>query len=328
MPADSSSFYSAQPRLVNPVHLDPALWIPLPQSSEAWLCDCGDLHALGLGELQRVSTVFLSHGHIDHWIGLDQLLRAQLFCDATLRVLGPVGTLAMLAGRLSGYSWNLTSGSPFAAEGYELQTQGWVGQHFPCSTGFRPREAARPAFPDLRGWQMAWVELEHGVPCLGYRLEAPASFRFLPDKARELGLMPGPWVEDLKRSRIDADRGRLIEGRPAGSLWSLLQPLPTAQIAYITDTRLSPSVRRRIGGAFGNTATLWCEAAFLESQRALAESKLHATAAEAASLAQELRATSLHLFHLSRRTSGAVAEHLAEARQIFPAASAGTDGGR
>src|SRR5687768_7604026 len=94
-------------RLVNPIHLDPALLVTLPQSAEQWLFDCGDLHPLPLADLQRITTLFLSHGHIDHWIGLDQVLRAQLFNDHTLRVMGPSGTLQMLASKLQGYAWNL-----------------------------------------------------------------------------------------------------------------------------------------------------------------------------------------------------------------------------
>lgn len=314
-------------RLVNPIHLDPALLVTLPQSQEQWLFDCGDLHALNLAELQRISTIFLTHGHIDHWIGLDQVLRAQLYNEQTLRVLGPPGTLEMLGGRLRGYAWNLVGTSPYSVEGFELGPSGWVGQAFPCASGFRSGEGPRPAYPDLSGWRLQWVELEHGVPCLGYRLESPPTFRFLAERAKEVGLAPGPWVEELKQSRIGMDAERRVTAgdkwQRAGNLWHLLEAIPLHELAYVTDTRLSPEVRQRIVHAFGPTAELWCEAAFVEEQRPLAETKLHATALEAALLATELQASRLHLFHLSRRTQGDPDAHLQEARAVFPHVWAG-----
>ena len=303
-------------QLVNPIHGDPALMLTLPQSSERWLLDCGDLHPLSLHELQRISTVFLSHAHIDHWIGLDALLRAQLFVPRSLRIVGPAGLLQMLEGRLAGYAWNLVSGSQFCVEGYEWSQNLWKQRKFPCVRGFQAQEGGE-GLPDLSGWSLKWVELEHGVPCLGYRLESPRHFRFNED----CPYPPGPWIEKIK-NQLQADHLEPfldIQGQSISTteLLPWLRPLPTDQLAYITDTRLHPAMRERIRESFGPTRLLWCEAAFLESQRELAEQKLHATASEAARLAQELDCQRLQLFHLSRRTQGKAEEHLQEAQQIF-----------
>ncbi|MBX3166497.1 MAG: MBL fold metallo-hydrolase [Candidatus Eremiobacteraeota bacterium] len=303
-------------RLVNPVHHDPALLLSLPQLAQRWLLDCGDLHALSLHELLQIDTVFVSHAHIDHWIGLDALMRAQLFGDRPLRVLGPKGILDMLAGRLAGYAWNLVSRSQFVVEGYEWTGTVWKSRHFPCSHRFVGREAAS-GLPALENWSLRWVELEHGVPCLGYRLESPISFRF----REECPYPPGPWIATLKARMVAGTlEGTLLvagEERPLSELRQWVRALPPEQLAYVTDTRLDPGTRARIVEAFGPTRVLWCEAAFLESQRALAESKLHSTATEAALLACELECERLQLFHLSRRTQGQADQHLREARQIF-----------
>ena len=303
---------------VNPIHHDPALLLTLPQSAERWLLDCGDLHPLPLHDLQHVSTVFLSHAHIDHWIGLDALMRAQLFVPHTLSIVGPAGLLGMLQGRLAGYAWNLVSRSEFCVSGYEWTGRHWISQQFRCADGFRPQ--AQPeihGLPSLQGWKLNWVELEHGVPCLGYRLESPRHYRFNPACPHR----PGPWIEQLKlamgQNRLDESLEVEGQALPVASLTPWLNPLPTQQLAYITDTRLHDGVRRRIFEAFGPTRWLYCEAAFLESQRELAEAKLHATAAEAAQLAVVLECEQLQLFHLSRRTQGLVDDHLREAQAIF-----------
>ncbi|MBS2034241.1 MBL fold metallo-hydrolase [bacterium] len=310
-------------RLVNAAHHDPALLLSPPQSAQRWLLDCGDLHPLSLHELLQIDTVFVSHAHIDHWIGLDALMRAQLFGERPLRILGPQGILDMLAGRLAGYAWNLVSRSQFVVEGYEWTGEEWRSRHFPC----RHRFVGQPAvsgLPELDGWGLGWVELRHGVPCLGFRLESAVSYRF----REECPLTPGPWISQLKDRVARGAEGQLeVEGqlREVSELSQWLRPLPSHQLAYITDTRLDPATRQQIVQAFGPTRILWCEAAFLESQRELAESKLHSTALEAASLALELGCERLYLFHLSRRTQGLADEHLREARSIFPETYLGSE---
>ncbi len=284
--------------------------------------DCGDLSRLSLSELHAVDTVFLSHGHIDHWIGFDQLLRAQLFQGHELRVLGPAGLHAMLDGKLRGYTWNLVADSQLLIAGYEWNQGHWLRCDYPCARRFQSAGPPAPAeLPELEGWELGWVELQHGVACLGFRLQAPRQFRFRVEQAQSEGLTPGPWVEQLKRSRALGHRQlklRLDERElSAESLWDLLEELQPCSLAYITDTRLGPDTRGRIVERFGPTQQLWCEAAFLEHQRQLAEDKLHATAREAAQLALELPAQELHLFHLSRRTQGDADDHLREARSLF-----------
>src|SRR3546814_15349560 len=55
----------------------------------------------------RIRDVFVSHTHIDHFIGFDQLLRILVGRDRTLRLFGPAGFLDQVEHRLAGYSWNL-----------------------------------------------------------------------------------------------------------------------------------------------------------------------------------------------------------------------------
>jgi len=284
--------------------------------------DCGDLSRLSLSELHAVDTVFLSHGHIDHWIGFDQLLRAQLFQGHELRILGPAGLHDMLEGKLRGYTWNLVADSQLVIAGYEWNGGKWLRRDYPCARRFQSGPLAPAELPALEGWELSWVELQHGVPCLGFRLQAPRQFRFRVEQAQAEGLAPGPWVEQLKRSRaLGHSQLKLRLGErelSAESLWDLLEELEPCSLAYITDTRLGPDIRLRIVERFGPTQQLWCEAAFLEHQSQLAQDKLHATAREAAQLAIELPARELHLFHLSRRTQGQAEEHLREARALFP----------
>nr|MCU0924286.1 ribonuclease Z [Burkholderiaceae bacterium] len=64
-----------EPRLVNDPFGDPALYVDLRDEGRALLFDIGDIRPLPPRKLLRISHVFVSHTHMDHFAGLDHLLR-------------------------------------------------------------------------------------------------------------------------------------------------------------------------------------------------------------------------------------------------------------
>ena len=64
--------------LVNGPFEDPALFVRVLREKRAFLFDVGDVSALAPGDLQKITDVFVTHTHIDHFIGFDSLLRALL----------------------------------------------------------------------------------------------------------------------------------------------------------------------------------------------------------------------------------------------------------
>ena len=100
--------------LVNPPFGDPGLYIEIGAARRALLFDLGDNQALTSSPLLRVSDVFISHTHMDHFIGFDRLLRVALARSVSLRLYGPPGLIENVAGKLRGYTWNLVEGYPLA----------------------------------------------------------------------------------------------------------------------------------------------------------------------------------------------------------------------
>src|SRR3989475_9486226 len=90
-----------RPRLLNGQTGDPALLLNLRWQGRALLVDLGRIDRTPAPVLLSIEAVFVSHTHMDHFMGFDQLLRVFLARDATLRLYGPAGLADCVAGKLA-----------------------------------------------------------------------------------------------------------------------------------------------------------------------------------------------------------------------------------
>ena len=95
------------PILVNGRFGDPALYIETLFEKRAILFDLGDLSNLSPRKIQRLEHVFVSHAHIDHFIGFDRLLRVLVGREKTIDLYGPIGFIDQVRHKLHAYRWNL-----------------------------------------------------------------------------------------------------------------------------------------------------------------------------------------------------------------------------
>ncbi|HIB66147.1 MAG TPA: hypothetical protein EYO33_13790 [Phycisphaerales bacterium] len=309
-----------------PFH-DPALLVTVSNHRDLILFDCGTLTGLKTRDLQRVRWLCLSHLHIDHLIGFDHLLRVRLFSDLPLTVFGPPGTTAIIGHRLQGYAWNLTSGSPFIIQAFDLPNspdQRLSGASFRCHHQFKtePMEEI-VGFPHRmdEGLSLFWQPVDHGVPCYCYKLEKQFPPKFSPEIAESLGLRPGPWV---KRLISEPDFQMLVDGIMRERVWlaeRLLQPPERRSLGYLTDSKLELPLVDELQAFFAEVDHLICESAYLASESDLARQNLHMTTTQVAHLASAAKVGELHLFHLSRRhMENGPEKHLQEVQEIFPSA--------
>ncbi len=321
-----------QPRLANGPWGDPALYLRIRWARRALLFDLGDLSSLSPSELLKVTEAFVSHTHLDHFVGFDHLLRTTLGRDRTLTLFGPPGLIANVEGKLRGYTWNLVEGYPLRLEVFEVDGEQLQGASFACSEAFRRQDLPPRPFPgDLwkgPGFTVKAVPLDHQIPCLAFAIEEPFHINIDKERLARLRLPVGPWLNQLKARIREAapDETPIAVPRPKGAgqvfalgeLKAAMVNITTGQkIAYVTDACYSPENTARIVALAKGADLFYCEAAYLDRDRSLAEERYHLTARQAGLLAKEAQVARLVLFHFSPRYQGDAEAFSREAREAF-----------
>jgi ribonuclease Z len=313
------------PKLVNGQTGDPALFVDLLQEKRALLFDCGNLAALSPSEILRISDVFVSHAHIDHFIGFDHLLRLHLGRGKRVRVFGPPGITACVRGKLSGYTWNLVRHQRLIYEVHEWSPTGSRVTEFHCRRRFAP-QAARQLPPADTIWadehiRVRLAPLDHRIPSLGFAVTERDFLNVDPVRLGELGLTPGPWLNELKRRVRAGDDGRLgIDGKDFAVpdlARLLLRTTPGRTIAYVADALGDERNLAAIVELARGADWFFCEGAFLEEDRERAAETYHLTAAQAGRAARRAGARRLVVFHFSPKYEGRFALLEEEAAREF-----------
>ena len=305
-----------QARLVNDPFSDPALFVDFHFARRALLFDLGDLSPLSARELLRVSHVFVSHTHMDHFAGFDRLLRLSLHRLAPLHLVGPVGFVNQVEHKLRGYNWNLLDAASFdfvltAAE-FDGDRVGRLGE-FRARQAFRRRELPPPPLASRSvleedEFQIESVVLDHGTPCLAFAFQEMLRINVWREGLDLLRLPVGAWLNEAKRAvrRGEPDDSRIrIRDDLSVPLGLLKQhALRTARghrLAYVVDAAFHESNVAKITEVAGGADQLFIETAFLQEDAELAAKRSHLTAAQAGALARRAGVSSVIPFHFSPR---------------------------
>ncbi len=322
--------------LVNDLFGDPALYVALPWERRALLFDLGDITALSAGRLLKITDVFVSHAHLDHFVGFDHLLRVLLGRPKGLRLYGPPGFLDRVEGKLRGYTWNLVEGYSLTLDVHEVHPDRVVTARFACPEGFQRLDDPAPhpfdgVILDEPQFCVRAVHLDHRIQCLAFALEEPVHLNVDRAALEALGLPVGPWLIDLKRTvrsgAPDAHPVRIVstqDGRrvervlPLGVLRrEVVRVSPGQKLAYVTDAVNSPENAQKIVKLAWGADVFYCEAVYPDRDRDRATSRFHLTAGQAGRLAAEAQARRLVVFHFSPKYRDCPGDLLDEAMAAF-----------
>jgi ribonuclease Z len=310
-------------RLVNRPFGDPGVHVGFMFEKQGLLFDLGDLAPLSDRRLLRVVHVFVSHCHMDHFTGLDRLVRIFLGRDKNLRLFGPPGFIDRVRHKLAAFTWNLVGSfktdftltvSEFGADG-TLKRAALRSRAAFEPEPLEPLSAANGVLVDSGHWRVRAAMLDHGIPCLGFALEERLHINVWRNKVEEMGFRVGPWLRELKQAILrdepdDApfrvrwrEDGEEREAKhPLGELKErLTQIVPGQKIAYVTDVGWSEANCAAIADLARDADIFYIEAPFLDEDAELAAGKNHLTAAQAGALAREVGAKRFVPFHFSPR---------------------------
>ena len=244
--------------------------ILLRAGGERILLDCGEgtQHQLlrsSVG-LPDVDAIFITHLHLDHWLGLPGMIKTfdMRDRDRRLEVFGPPGLKALFQQVLR----PIIGRTGYPLEVIELEHHEEVG------------------FEDF---VIAAFPVNHRVEAYGYAfIEDDRPGRFDVEAARRLGVAEGPDFGKLQR-------GETVDGVTPEQVVG--EDRPGRRVVYTGDTAPVQSVE-----VYAHDAdVLIHEATFCEDERGRARETGHSTARQAAQTAKDAQVKLLALTHLSTR---------------------------
>ena len=264
----------------------------LIHEGQRFLLDCAEgtqrqilQSGLGFKEMRRV---FLTHGHLDHILGLGGILSTFGRWEAINHVEIYGGKWAL--DRVKDLVKVVLRGKEVDIEIDFIEIQGGVL--------FKEKNLTVSAFPVIH----------RGSGCFGYAFEEKTRRPFLVEQAEALGIPNGP-----ERKRLVAGESiTLADGRVVNPDQVLGDAVPGTKFVYVGDIARTDEVLEPARNADG----LVMEATYVHEDVEIARQFGHITATESALCAREANAKQLFLTHISRRYSGSLI--YAEAAPIFP----------
>lgn len=253
------------------------------------LFDCGEgtqrqMNVAGISRT-KVQYIFISHWHADHISGLMGLL--QTVCNAkesvTIKLFGPKGTKVHMD--------HLLKASIFDNR-LQLEITECTKEEQILKTS---------------NFSVYAAPLEHGVPCIGFRLVESDVRKIAMAKLQKNGVSEGPWLADLQAGKDMEYNGKTYAAKEYTSL------VTGKVFTYIPDTSFTQSAVELAKSADLAVS----EATFTEEHVEKAAQFNHMTARQAAQVASLAQAKKLLIFHFSQRYK-TTAAFLEEAQEIFP----------
>lgn len=299
---------------------DPLLLVQIRPLGKSCLFDCGQIHHLAKRVLKGVTALFISHAHMDHFMGIDTFIRHNHVAPKTIDIFGPPGLARKLASKLAGYDWNLTEPYWCSFRIHEVLPDRIADYLLPgpegfpcCSEGERPRSDKL-----IYGNDYLQVEADlcdHKIPMLIFRISERPAFLLDEAKIERAGLIRGDWLRLLKKRFHQSALARgpltVLRRNGEGSIEEVVQDVTALyatirrdqvppSIGYVTDLGFTEENLAKVGSLMAGVTLLVCECSFLAADREKARSSHHLCTADLNYLLERLRPRFVLPMHASK----------------------------
>lgn len=255
---------------------------------EKLLFDCGEgtqrqmmIAKTGFG----ISSVFITHMHTDHFIGIFGLIESMSLNGREKPLYVYCPEPRFLKGLFSEFGYDSLD--------FEIMV-----------TGLRDGDCVR-----FQNFMVVAFKTDHIVRSVGYVIVEDNFYRFSPEKAKEIGIPPGPLYKKLAEGQTVVWNGELVT--PEMVTDGIVRG---RKLVYTGDTRPTD----RIVEVAENADMLIHDSSFTSELQDWAEYTKHSTALEAAEVARKAGVRKLVLTHISARYSNDTSPLLSEAKKVFP----------
>ena len=265
-----------------------------------FLIDCGEgtqrqILKSGIG-FKRLNRILITHGHLDHILGLAGLL-------STFSRWETIEEIEIYAGR-------------WALERIRDLVFGVVLRGARPPMSIQLIEVEPGILFEGDDFSVSAFPVHHrGPDCFGYLFEEKSRRPFMPDKAEQLDIPPGP----LRKNLVAGQAVQLADGRVVEPDQVLGPSQPGTRMVHVGDSGRTDNLLEVCHQA----DLLVIEATYIDEEAEMARDFAHLTARQAAELAREAQVKNLILTHISRRYREW--DVLSEAQQVFPQTSVARD---
>jgi ribonuclease Z len=315
--------------LINEKYEDPGIVIEIPELQDFILFDVGNIYKLDRDLIKKINKIFITHTHMDHFIGFDFLLRSKLGRPQTVEMFGIDPLSYNVFCKLQGYTWNLVDLEPQIIfkvkcfkddlyQYYEFDIKKKFANDF-----IKEEEADSDIIYENSHYRVRYAVLDHKIKVMGYAFEykdrlflKKEKIQELPLKGREIGLFK-QWLENPE------NQGKTFKILDKEYPYEYLKEEYSytqkgIKISYITDVVYSQDNKEKIINLVKDSDYLYCESVFLERDKEQASKVYHLTTTQTAEIATLANVKNLIVFHFSRRYGKNKDLVIEEIRKYFP----------
>jgi len=298
--------------LVNERYEDPGIFLQVENTGDYILFDIGNIYKLDRSIIKKINKIFITHTHMDHFIGFDYLLRLKLGKQQVVEIFGIYPVSENIYHKLQGYIWNLVEFEPQIIFLVKQYKDGYFYHYkFDIKKKFKKEfikrtKAKNNTIYENENYKVNFAVLDHKIPILGYSFVFPDKLKLnkellkeLPLKGKEIGKLK-EFLENPKNCK------KRLKIKNKYYSYDFLKERYTftqkgIKISYITDVLGSKENIEKIIKLVKDSDYLYCESVFLEKDSEQASKVYHLTTKQTAKIAKLANVKNLVPFHFSRR---------------------------